>query len=154
MGATAIEDKKPLAIHAIHEGKARDLQAKITALTKDVRSCIEQLQTRIELQIKMEIRHPFLPIIPSLAHTPAQRVHRQLADAQEKLERSQRRASQQTIERLQRGYEMDIEQRDSDKLVEELRKEADDTEAKTAEKRSRAQRDKHNMSVTADQFMD
>lgn len=64
-------------------------------------------------------------------------MHRQLANAQEKLERAQRHAeekrhaSQQTIERLQREYEqMDVERRDNDKLVEELRKEADDIEAK------------------------
>ncbi|KIK35132.1 hypothetical protein CY34DRAFT_812406 [Suillus luteus UH-Slu-Lm8-n1] len=44
MGTTAIEDKK---VVALHEAKARDLRAKISALVnieKDVRSCIKQLQ--------------------------------------------------------------------------------------------------------------
>jgi chromosome segregation ATPase len=66
-----------------------------------------------------------------------QRVYRQLANAHEKLERAQRhaeekrQASQQTIDRLQREYErMDIERRDNDKQVEELREEADEIEAK------------------------
>ncbi|KAG8217350.1 Nuf2 family-domain-containing protein [Butyriboletus roseoflavus] len=52
MGVTAIEDKKTLAMQ---EAKARDLQAKITVLTnieKDVRSCIEQLQT-IEKEVHL-----------------------------------------------------------------------------------------------------
>lgn len=87
--------------------------------------------------MKKEARRPLLPVLVSLAHTASQRVHRQLANAQDKLERAQRHAeekrhaSQQTIERLQREYEqMDIERRDNDKLVEELRIEADDTEAK------------------------
>lgn len=64
-------------------------------------------------------------------------MHRQLANAQDKLERAQRHAeekrhaSQQTIERLQREYEqMDIERRENDKQVEEFRKEADEVEAK------------------------
>lgn len=71
-----------------------------------------------------------------LRHDP-QRVHKQLANAQEKLERAQRhaeekrQASQQTIERLQREYEkMDVERRDNDKQVEELRMEASDIESK------------------------
>ena len=45
MTTTAIEDKRTVTLH---EGKARDLQAKITALfniEKDIRSCVEQLQT-------------------------------------------------------------------------------------------------------------
>ena len=64
-------------------------------------------------------------------------MHRQLANAHDKLERAQRHAeekrhaSQQTIERLQREYEqMDIERRDNDKQVEEFRKEANEVEAK------------------------
>ena len=78
-------------------------------------------------------------LLASFSHALSQRVHRQLANAQEKLDRAQRhaeekrQASQQTIERLQREYEqMDVERRDNDKLVEELRKEADDTETKVA----------------------
>lgn len=66
-----------------------------------------------------------------------QRVHKQLGNAQEKLERAQRhaeekrQASQQTVERLQRDYEkMDIERRENDKQVEELRMEAGDIETK------------------------
>lgn len=62
-------------------------------------------------------------------------MHKQLSNAQEKLERAQRHvedkrlASQQTIERLQREYEeMSVERRDNDKQVEELRAEADEIE--------------------------
>lgn len=64
-------------------------------------------------------------------------MHKQLSNAQEKLERAQRHAedkrlaSQQTIERLQREYEeMAVERRDNDKQVEELRAEADEIERK------------------------
>ncbi|KAF8436921.1 Nuf2 family-domain-containing protein [Boletus edulis BED1] len=150
MGATAIDDKKTLAMH---EAKARDLQAKITALTnieKDVRSCVEHLQTiEKEVQLLESSQKELADVKDSQDYKKIERielqmkkerVHRQLANAQEKLERSQRHAeekrhaSQQTIERLQREYEqMDVERRDNDKLVEELRKEADDTEAKMAE---------------------
>jgi kinetochore protein Nuf2 len=66
-------------------------------------------------------------------------VHKQLGNAQEKLERAQRhaeekrQASQQTIERLQREYEkMDVERRENDKQVEELRMEAGDIESKAS----------------------
>lgn len=64
-------------------------------------------------------------------------MHKQLSNAQEKLERAQRHAedkrtaSQQTIERLQREYEeMVLERRDNDKQVEAVRGEADDIERK------------------------
>ena len=64
-------------------------------------------------------------------------MHRQLANAQDKLECAQRHAkekwhaSQQTIKWLQCKYEqMDIERRENDKQVEEFRKEADEVEAK------------------------
>ncbi|KAG2079733.1 hypothetical protein BD769DRAFT_1380226 [Suillus cothurnatus] len=148
MGTTAIEDKKAVALH---KAKARDLRAKFSALVtieKDVRSCIEQLQTTErevqllegsqkelaelkdslenktvecgELQKKTEVGHD---IFPSIQATWAQR------HAEEK-----RQASQQTVERLQRDYEkMDIERRENDKQVEELRMEAGDIETKTAE---------------------
>jgi len=74
MTTTAIEDKRTVTLH---EGKARDLQAKITALfniEKDIRSCVEQLETsqkelahlkdqldgkkieRSELQLKQDVR--------------------------------------------------------------------------------------------------
>lgn len=77
---------------------------------------------------------------PSLFISFSQRVYRQLANAQDKLERAEkhaeekRYASQHAIERLLREYEqMDVERRDNDKQVEELRKEADDTEAKVSD---------------------
>ena len=64
-------------------------------------------------------------------------MHKQLSNAQEKLELAQRHAedkrlaSQQTIERLQREYEeMAVERRDNDRQVEELRAEADEIERK------------------------
>ncbi|KIL00637.1 hypothetical protein PAXRUDRAFT_129394 [Paxillus rubicundulus Ve08.2h10] len=160
MGTTAIEDKKALSMQ---EAKARDLQAKITVLTnieKDVRGCIEQLQTiEKEVQLLEGAQKELADVKDSLDYKTIERselqmkkerVYRQLANAHEKLERAQRHAeekrhaSQQTIERLQREYErMDIERRDNDKQVEELREEADEIEAKLAEhlKKSEAELD-------------
>ncbi|KIJ17229.1 hypothetical protein PAXINDRAFT_112080 [Paxillus involutus ATCC 200175] len=160
MGTTAIEDKKALSIQ---EAKARDLQAKITVLTnieKDVRGCIEQLQTiEKEVQLLEGAQKELADVKDSLDYKTIERselqmkkerVYRQLANAHEKLERAQRhaeekrQASQQTIDRLQREYErMDIERRDNDKQVEELREEADEIEAKMAEhlKKSEAELD-------------
>ncbi|OAX43797.1 hypothetical protein K503DRAFT_765525 [Rhizopogon vinicolor AM-OR11-026] len=158
MGATAIEDKK---LVASHEVKARDLQAKISALVnieKDIRSCIEQLQTtEKEVQILEGSQKELADLKDSLEYKKvergelgkkAERVHKQLGNAQEKLERAQRhaeekrQASQQTIDRLQREYDkMDVERRENDKQVEELRMEAGDIESKMAEhlKRSEAE---------------
>ncbi|KAF9239623.1 Nuf2 family-domain-containing protein [Melanogaster broomeanus] len=150
MGSAAIEDKKTLSMQ---EAKGRDLQAKITVLTnieKDVRGCIEQLQTiEKEVQLLEGAQKELADVKDSLDYKrierselqmKKERVYRQLANAQEKLERAQRHAeekrhaSQLTIERLQREYEqMDIERRDNDKQVEEVRKEADEIEAKMAE---------------------
>ncbi|KAG1804244.1 Nuf2 family-domain-containing protein [Suillus subaureus] len=150
MGSTAIEDKKAVALH---EAKARDLQAKISALVnieKDVRSCIEQLQTtEKEVQLLEASQKELAELKDSLEYKKVERgelqkkterVHKQLGNAQEKLERAQRhaeekrQASQQTVERLQRDYEkMDVERRENDKQVEELRMEAGDIETKMAE---------------------
>ncbi|KAG1904029.1 Nuf2 family-domain-containing protein [Suillus fuscotomentosus] len=150
MGTTAIEDKKTVALH---EAKARDLQAKISALVnieKDVRSCIEQLQTtEKEVQLLEGSQKELAELKDSLEYKKVERgelqkkterVHKQLGNAHEKLERAQRhaeekrQASQQTVERLQRDYEkMDIERRENDKQVEELRMEAGDIETKMAE---------------------
>jgi kinetochore protein Nuf2 len=64
-------------------------------------------------------------------------VEKQLTNAHEKIERAQKHAedkklaNQRTNERLQREYdEMVIERRDNDKQLEELRREADNIEAK------------------------
>ncbi|KAH7889874.1 Nuf2 family-domain-containing protein [Phlebopus sp. FC_14] len=150
MGATAVEDKKTIAQQ---EAKARDLQSKISALLnieKDVRGCVEQLQTiEKEVQLLEAAQKELADVKDSLDYKKIERselqmkkerVYRQLANAQDKLERAQRHAeekrhaSQQTIERLQREYEqMDVERRDNDKQVEELRKEADEIETKMAE---------------------
>ncbi|KAG1715661.1 hypothetical protein ID866_1503 [Astraeus odoratus] len=149
MGAAAIEDKKTIAQQ---EAKARDLQAKISALSnieKDLRACVEQLQTtEKEVQLLEIAQKELADVKDSLDYKKIERselqmrkerVYRQLANAQDKLERAQRHAeekrhaSQQTIERLQREYErMDIERRENDKQVEELRKEADEIEAKAS----------------------
>ncbi|KAG1775010.1 Nuf2 family-domain-containing protein [Suillus placidus] len=146
----SIEDKKGVALH---ETKARDLQAKISALVnieKDVRSCIEQLQTtEKEVQLLEGSQKELAELKDSLEYKKVERgelqkkterVHKQLGNAQEKLERAQRhaeekrQASQQTFERLQRDYEkMDIERRENDKQVEELRMEAGDIETKMVE---------------------
>lgn len=66
-------------------------------------------------------------------------MHKQLSNAQEKLERAQKHAeekriaNQRTLERVQREYEeMVIERRDNDKQVEELRAEAVEIERKVS----------------------
>ncbi|OCH95255.1 hypothetical protein OBBRIDRAFT_822977 [Obba rivulosa] len=156
MGSTAAEEKKTIALA---EAKIRDLQAKIAALLnieKDVRSCVEQLQTiekemhaldisqkelidqKDQLDQKKGERNELL--------MKRERVHKQLSNAQEKLERAERHAqdkrlaSQQTIERLKQEYEeMAVERRDNDKQVEELRAEAVEIERKMADHLKKSQ---------------
>ncbi|KAG2158016.1 Nuf2 family-domain-containing protein [Suillus bovinus] len=140
MGTTAIEDKKTVALH---EAKARDLQAKISTLVN-----IEKLQTtEKEVQLLEGSQKELAELKDSLEYKKVERgelqkkterVHKQLGNAQEKLERAQRhaeekrQASQQTVERLQRDYEkMDVERRENDKQVEELRMEAGGIETKS-----------------------
>ncbi|KIO13148.1 hypothetical protein M404DRAFT_992722 [Pisolithus tinctorius Marx 270] len=150
MGAATIEDKKVISQN---EAKARALQTKISALSNieiDLRACVEQLQTtEKEVQLLEASQKELADVKDSMDYKKVERselqmkkerVHRQLANAQEKLERAQRHAeekrhaSQQTIERLQREYEqMDVERRENDKQVEELRKEADEIETKMVE---------------------
>ncbi|KAI1790724.1 Nuf2 family-domain-containing protein [Ganoderma leucocontextum] len=150
MGSNAAEEKRTVAAN---ETKTRDLQAKIAALLnieKDVRSCVEQLQT---IDKEMRALDGAQKELGDLRDTldrkqgeraelvmRRERVHKQFSNAQEKLERAQRHvedkrlASQQTIERLQREYEeMAVERRDNDRQVEELRGEADEIERKMAE---------------------
>jgi len=74
------------------------------------------------------------------------RVHKQLQNAQDKLERAQKHAedkrfaSQQTIERLQREYEeMALDRKDNDDQMEKLRMEADDVAAKMAEHQKKSE---------------
>ncbi|KAJ7093076.1 Nuf2 family-domain-containing protein [Mycena epipterygia] len=150
MNGTVIEDKQTVALQ---EAKARDLQAKINALSiieKDVRGCIEQLQT-IEkevgsLQESQKELHDLKDLLEDKQierkelRQRQERVQKQLSNAQEKLERAQRHAedrklaSQKTIDRLQREYDkMAIERRDNDKQVEEIRGEANELETKMAE---------------------
>ncbi|KAI6150938.1 Nuf2 family-domain-containing protein [Pisolithus tinctorius] len=150
MGAATIEDKKVISQN---EAKARALQTKISALSNieiDLRACVEQLQTtEKEVQLLEASQKELADVKDSMDYKKVERselqmkkerVHRQLANAQEKLERAQRHAeekrhaSQQTIERLQREYEqMDVERRENDKQVEELRKEVDEIETKMVE---------------------
>lgn len=80
-----------------------------------------------------------MPNGPFIADDITQRVHKQLSNAQEKLERAQKHAeekriaNQRTLERVQREYEeMVIERRDNDKQVEELRAEAVEIERKVS----------------------
>ncbi|KAJ7582459.1 hypothetical protein C8J56DRAFT_1167567 [Mycena floridula] len=142
MSQTAIEDKKTVTLH---ESKARDLSAKINALLsieKDVRSCIEQLQT-IEKEVA-SLRENQKELGELKDHLDdkkierteltlrQERVQKQLANANEKLERAQRHAedkklaSQKTIDRLQKEYdEMVVERRDNDQQVDELRTQSD-----------------------------
>ncbi|KAJ7156118.1 Nuf2 family-domain-containing protein [Mycena crocata] len=116
----------------------------------DVRGCIEQLQT-IEKEVhslqdsEKELRQlkDYLEdkqIERKELRLRQERVHKQLSNAQEKLERAQRHAeerkvaNQKIMDRLQREYnEMAIERRDNDKQVEEIRGEADQLEKKMAE---------------------
>ncbi|KAF8350920.1 Nuf2 family-domain-containing protein [Amanita rubescens] len=150
MAATALEEKK---IVTMHESKVRDLQAKVNAvhvIEKDIRSCFEQLQS-IEKEVRLlEVSgkegaelHDQLDdktIERNELRLRQERVEKQLTNAHEKIERAQKHAedkklaNQRTNERLQREYdEMVIERRDNDKQLEELRREADNIEAKMLE---------------------
>lgn len=147
MSSAAIEDKKTVTMH---EAKARELQAKINALLiveKDIRSCIEQLQT-IEKEIgALHFREKEFADLRDQLYGKTidrnelklrrERVEKQLSNAHDKLERAQRHAedkksaNQRTIDRLQREYdEMSIERRDNDRQVEELRADANRVEEK------------------------
>ncbi|KAF7359470.1 hypothetical protein MSAN_01289800 [Mycena sanguinolenta] len=118
MTTSAVEDKQQVAQN---EAKARDLQAKINAFSnieKDVRGCIEQLQTiekevhslqesqkelhelkdlcdskqieRKELHLRQEVA---IVLFERSNHLPVhQRVQKQLSNAHEKLDRAQRHA--------------------------------------------------------------
>ncbi|KAF8623966.1 hypothetical protein AX15_006122 [Amanita polypyramis BW_CC] len=150
MAVTAIEEKK---IVTMHESKVRDLQTKINALLsieKDVRGCLEQLQSieketgllHVSQKELAELRDQLdeRTIERTELRLKQERLEKQLANAREKLERSQRHAedkkiaNQRTIERLQREYdEMVVERRDNDKQLEELRREADSIDAKMSE---------------------
>ncbi|EPT01833.1 hypothetical protein FOMPIDRAFT_1029606 [Fomitopsis schrenkii] len=150
MSATVNEDKKT---NASHEGKIRDLQAKITALLnieKDVRSCIEQLQMIEKESNTLDVSQKALADLRDQLDQKKgerleldmrrERVHKQLANAQVKLERAQQNAeerraqSQQTLERLQEEYEkMVVDRQVNDRKVEELRADADEVERQMAE---------------------
>ncbi|EPQ54245.1 hypothetical protein GLOTRDRAFT_139579 [Gloeophyllum trabeum ATCC 11539] len=149
MRATAAEDKQTLAAN---EAKIRDLKIKINVIMnidKEIRSCVEQLQTVAkEVNILESSQQELAELKEQLTKKKIEksdlerrheRVRQQLLNAEEKLERAQkhaaekRLASQQTIERLQRDYEqMAAERRDNDKQMEELRAEANLLEEKKA----------------------
>ncbi|KJA27315.1 hypothetical protein HYPSUDRAFT_35161 [Hypholoma sublateritium FD-334 SS-4] len=145
MSTTAMEDKKTVAMH---ESKARDLQAKINALLnieKDVRGCIEQIQT-IEREVEsLDKSQKALTQLRDLLNTKAidrtelrlrqERLNEQLAHAKIKLEKSQQHAaerktsSQNTLVRLQQEYdEMVVQRRQNDKEIEDVREEANQVE--------------------------
>ncbi|KZT66833.1 hypothetical protein DAEQUDRAFT_739729 [Daedalea quercina L-15889] len=145
MSKIAVEEKRTLATN---ETKIRDLQAKITALLnieKDVRSCIEQLQTIEKESNALDASQKALVDLRDQLDQRKgerleldmrrERVHKQLSNARVKLERAQQNAeekraqSQQTLERLQEEYEkMVVDRQLNDKKVEELRVEADEIE--------------------------
>ncbi|KAF9052757.1 Nuf2 family-domain-containing protein [Panaeolus papilionaceus] len=150
MSATVLEDKKLITMH---EAKARDLQAKVTALyniEKDVRGCIEQLQT-IEREVhSLQMSQKELAeqrdllegktIERNELRLKQERVKDQLLNAQVKLERTQRHAeerrhtSQKSLENLQREYEhMALERRENDKNIEEIREESRQIKVKMQE---------------------
>ncbi|KAF7800276.1 hypothetical protein EIP86_011524 [Pleurotus ostreatoroseus] len=156
MTTAAAEDKRAVSMR---ETKIRDLQTKIAALQtieNNVKSCVEQLQA-IEKEVQQLdlVKKGLSDLKDQLNEKKGERselllkrerVHKQLANAQEKLERAQkhaedkRAASQQTLERLQREYdEMAEERKDNDRQVEELRDQADDIERKMAEHMKQSQ---------------
>ncbi|PPQ63193.1 hypothetical protein CVT24_005738 [Panaeolus cyanescens] len=139
MSATVLEDKKTIAMH---ESKARDLQAKVQALhhiERDVRGCIEQLQT-IEREVRsLQLSQKELAEQRDLLEGKTiernelrlKQEANQLVNAQVKLERTQRHAeekrhaSQRALENLQKEYEhMALERRENDKNIEEIREES------------------------------
>ncbi|KAG1883082.1 hypothetical protein F4604DRAFT_1984959 [Suillus subluteus] len=149
MGTTAIEDKKAVALH---EAKARDLQAKISALVnieKDVRSCIEQLQTtEKEVQLLEASQKELAELKDSLEYKKVER-----GELQKKTEYTSnletrrrslrerrdtpRRSDKPVNRRLSASSEITrrwmLKRRENDKQVEELRMEAGDIETKMAE---------------------
>ncbi|KAK7045609.1 kinetochore-associated Ndc80 complex subunit nuf2 [Paramarasmius palmivorus] len=150
MGSQVSEDKRTVAAN---EAKARELQAKINALSsieQDIRSCIDQLQV-IEKETRSlhasqreltELRDQFedKKIERNELKLRQERVEKQLSNAYQKLEQAQKRAeekkasSQKNLERLQDEYDrMVVERRENDKQVQQLRAEADEVEAKIAE---------------------
>ncbi|KAG6861878.1 hypothetical protein C0995_010584 [Termitomyces sp. Mi166 len=158
MSSTAAEDKKTVMMQEI---KSRDLQTKINALLnieKDVRGCIEQLQT-VEKEVRsLQVSQKELSdlrdhlddkkIERNELKLRQERVEKQLSNAHEKLERAQRhaedkkQASHRTIDRLQQEYDqMAIERRDNDKQVEELRGEANEVEKKMTEQVKKGEAD-------------
>ncbi|PBK96524.1 hypothetical protein ARMGADRAFT_924205 [Armillaria gallica] len=159
MSTSANEDKK---IVTMQENKAKELQAKFNALHNIERAsysldtefrylrCIEQLQTVEKEERLLQESHKELgglrddlegkKIELSELRLKRERVEKQLSNAHEKLERSQRHAeekklaSQRTIDRLQKEInDMAVERRDNDKQVEQLRLEAEEVERKMAE---------------------
>ncbi|KAF9532402.1 Nuf2 family-domain-containing protein [Crepidotus variabilis] len=150
MSTSAMEDKRTVAMH---ESKARDLQAKINALHNietDVRGCIEQIQT-IEREVEsLEVSQKALGQLRDLLEAKSieknelqirqERLNDQLNHAKVKLERAhkhaddRKQASQKTIERLQYEYDnMVVERKENDKQIEEVREEANEAEAKMQE---------------------
>ncbi|EKM82897.1 hypothetical protein AGABI1DRAFT_118320 [Agaricus bisporus var. burnettii JB137-S8] len=138
MTLDAADDKRNIALN---EAKARDLQVKVNALLtieKDVRSCIEQLTT-VEKEVHslqdtqkalVDVKDQFegKRIEKNELQLKRERVHKQLANAYEKLERAQRhgedkkQANEKMITRLKEEFEqMAMERRDNDKQLEELR---------------------------------
>ncbi|KAK0502953.1 Nuf2 family-domain-containing protein [Armillaria luteobubalina] len=156
MSTSANEDKK---IVAMHENKAKELQAKfnalhnierasysldrefrylheITGLEKEERLLQESHKELGGLRDDLEGKKIEL----SELRLKRERVEKQLSNAHEKLERAQRHAeekklaSQRTIDRLQKEInDMAVERRDNDKQVEQLRVEAEEVERKMAE---------------------
>jgi len=150
MSVTAVEYKKALVAN---EAKARELQAKITALMaieQDIRSCIDQLQV-VEKETKAleDLEKDLAELKDQLADKKIEknelqlkheRVAKQLVNAQTKLSQTQQRAADKKaanarhMDNLQAEYDkMDVERKENDVQVAELRKEADEIEEKMAE---------------------
>ncbi|KDQ60560.1 hypothetical protein JAAARDRAFT_553066 [Jaapia argillacea MUCL 33604] len=150
MNLTAVDSKRILASN---EAKARDLREKVAALAdieNDFRACGDQLKGIAKEVQAIETSQKQLDDIKDTLYNKKvekndlemryERVRQQLLNAQDKLERAQKHseekriASQQTIDRLKKEYEeMALERRDNDKQVEELRKEANETERSMAD---------------------
>ncbi|KAF9066875.1 Nuf2 family-domain-containing protein [Rhodocollybia butyracea] len=150
MSTSTFEYKKTVAAN---EMKARDLQAKINALIiveQDLCSCVDQLQvveketkSLQELQVDLaELKDQLddKKIERNELRLKQERVTRQLDNAHAKLTLTQQRAADKkaandrVIKQLQMEYdEMDVERKENELQLAEVRNEADEVEEKMSE---------------------
>ncbi|KAL1722710.1 Nuf2 family-domain-containing protein [Schizophyllum commune] len=151
MSTTVTEDKRLIAQT---EAKARDLKAKSDALIrieKDLGRCVASLRViereaaalqamiKESTDLKEHLKHKEIEHEEFILRH--ERLEKQVANAQDKLERAQRHAEDKrttnarTLERLNAEYEhMSEERRDNDRVVKDLTAETEEVERKVCRK--------------------